>query len=97
MKLSILIPVHNEERTLAELVARVLKTPYEKELLIVDDASTDSSPKVLADLAAKHPELRLFRHEQNRGKGGALATALQHVTGDVVLIQDADLEYDPAD
>jgi glycosyltransferase involved in cell wall biosynthesis len=97
MKLSVLIPVYNEERTLATLVARVLATPFEKELVLVDDCSKDGTPRVIAELAARHPELRAFRHERNQGKGAALATALRHFTGDVVLIQDADLEYDPAD
>ena len=97
LKLSIVIPVYNEESTLATLVARVLATPYEKELIVVDDASTDGSRAVMDDLARRHPELRVLRHEENRGKGAALATGLRGFTGDVVLIQDADLEYDPAD
>jgi glycosyltransferase involved in cell wall biosynthesis len=97
MKLSVLIPVFNEERTLATLVARVLATPFEKELVIVDDCSRDGSARILAELAARHPEIRAFRHETNQGKGAALATGLRHFTGDVVLIQDADLEYDPGD
>ncbi len=97
MKLSIVIPVFNEERTLATLVARVLATPYAKELIIVDDASSDGSGRIIAELAARHPELVPQRHAKNQGKGAALATGLRHVTGDLVLIQDADLEYDPAD
>jgi len=97
MKLSVLIPVYNEERTLAALVERVLATPFEKELVIVDDCSRDGSARILAELAARHPEIRSFRHETNQGKGAALATGLCHFTGDVVLIQDADLEYDPGD
>jgi glycosyltransferase involved in cell wall biosynthesis len=97
MKLSILIPVYNEERTLEALVTRVQNAPYDKELLIVDDCSSDGSPRILAELAQRWPNVRTFRHEKNQGKGGALATALKHFTGDVVLIQDADLEYDPAD
>jgi glycosyltransferase involved in cell wall biosynthesis len=97
MKLSIVIPVFNEERTLATLVGRVLAVPYDKELVVVDDASTDGSTRIMEELAARHPELRVVRHAQNRGKGAALATGLRQVKGDVVLIQDADLEYDPAD
>jgi len=97
MKLSILIPVFNEEATLEAIIARVQATPHEKELLIVDDCSSDDSPRILAELAKRWANLRLFRHEVNKGKGAALATALAHVSGDVVLIQDADLEYDPAD
>jgi glycosyltransferase involved in cell wall biosynthesis len=97
MKLSIVIPVFNEERTLATLIARVLVVPYEKELIVVDDASSDGSARILDELAAKHPEVRLVRHPANQGKGAALATGFRHVTGDIVLIQDADLEYDPVD
>jgi glycosyltransferase involved in cell wall biosynthesis len=97
LKLSVVIPVFNEERTLATLVARVLATPYEKELIVVDDASTDGSARIITELAGKHPELVPLRHPQNRGKGAALASGLARVTGDIVLIQDADLEYDPAD
>jgi glycosyltransferase involved in cell wall biosynthesis len=97
MKLSIVIPVFNEERTVATLIERVLAVPYEKELVVVDDASSDRSATILDELATRQSALRVLRHERNRGKGAALATALEHVTGDVVLIQDADLEYDPAD
>jgi glycosyltransferase involved in cell wall biosynthesis len=97
MKLSVLIPVYNEERTLAEIIARVQATPYEKEIVVVDDCSGDRSPAILAELAARHENLRVIRHEKNQGKGAALATGLRAFTGDVVLIQDADLEYDPAD
>jgi glycosyltransferase involved in cell wall biosynthesis len=97
MKLSVLIPVYNEERTLEEIIARVQATPYEKEIVVVDDCSGDRSPAILAELAARHENLRVIRHEKNQGKGAALATGLRAFTGDVVLIQDADLEYDPAD
>jgi glycosyltransferase involved in cell wall biosynthesis len=97
MKLSVLIPVYNEEATLAELVGRVLATPQDKEILLIDDCSTDRSPEILKQLAEEHPGLRLFRHDRNRGKGAALATGLREFSGDVVLIQDADLEYDPAE
>jgi len=97
MKLSILIPVFNEERTLETLIERVQATPYDKELIVVDDASRDGSARILEQLAARWPNMRVLRHEKNRGKGAALATALAEFTGDLVLIQDADLEYDPAD
>jgi glycosyltransferase involved in cell wall biosynthesis len=97
MKLSIVMPVYNEERTLEEIVAAVLETPYEKELILVNDASRDRSPEIMAELAEKHPEIRCFHHEVNRGKGAALATGFKEVKNDVVIIQDADLEYDPQD
>jgi glycosyltransferase involved in cell wall biosynthesis len=97
MKLSIVIPVYNEERTLRQIVERVLATPYEKELVLVDDASRDGSPAILEELAREHPELRCLRHERNQGKGAALRTGFREVHGDIVIVQDADLEYDPAD
>jgi glycosyltransferase involved in cell wall biosynthesis len=97
MKLSVVMPVYNEEATLEEIVGRVLATPFEKELILVDDGSSDRSREIMAALEAKHDNLRCFYHEQNKGKGGALSTGFREVTGDVVLIQDADLEYDPAD
>jgi glycosyltransferase involved in cell wall biosynthesis len=97
MKLSVVMPVYNEERTLEEIVGAVLATPYEKELILVNDASRDRSAEIMAELEARHPEIRCFHHEVNRGKGAALATGFREVTGDVVIIQDADLEYDPKD
>ena len=97
MKLSVVMPVYNEEATLEEIVARVQDTPYEKELVLVNDCSKDRSREIMDQLAQKYDNVRCFHHEQNTGKGGALATGFKQVTGDVVLIQDADLEYDPAD
>ncbi|QDU67078.1 glycosyltransferase family 2 protein [Engelhardtia mirabilis] len=97
MKLSIVIPVYNEETTLEEIVERVQQAPYEKELILVDDCSKDSTPEIMAKLEQQYDNVRCFRHEVNKGKGGALATGFSKVSGDVVLIQDADLEYDPAD
>jgi len=95
VKLSVLVPVYNEEATVAELLRRVAAVPIEKELLVVDDASTDGTGAILAGLDL--PGLRVFRHERNRGKGAALRTALAHAVGEIVIIQDADLEYDPND
>ena len=97
MKLSVVMPVYNEERTLEEIVEAVLATPYEKELLLVDDASRDGSAEIMRRLAERHAEIRCFHHEENRGKGAALATGFAQVRGDVVIVQDADLEYDPRD
>jgi len=97
MKLSVAIPVYNEEKTLQELVERVQATPYEKEILLVDDCSKDRSAEIIRELAQRYENVRPFRHEVNQGKGAALGTALKSFTGDVFLIQDADLEYDPAD
>ncbi len=97
MKLSIVIPVYNEEKTLAEIVRRVQATPYDKELIIVDDASTDRSRDILRQLVQEYDNIRPFFHDRNQGKGAALRTGFSHVKGDVVLIQDADLEYNPID
>ena len=97
MKLSIVIPVYNEEATLAEIVRRVQATPYDKELIIVDDASEDRSREILQGLVKDYDNIRLFFHDRNQGKGAALRTGFSQVTGDVVLIQDADLEYNPTD
>ena len=97
MKLSVVMPVYNEERTLEEIVRRVLATPYEKELILVDDGSRDRSREIMGALAQEHPEIRCFFHERNSGKGAAISTGFAQTTGDIVLIQDADLEYDPQD
>jgi glycosyltransferase involved in cell wall biosynthesis len=95
MLLSVVMPVYNEERTLPEIVRRVQAVDLEKEIVAVDDCSRDGSLKVLEELAKKYPNLKVLRHEVNRGKGAAVRTGLAATTGDIVLIQDADLEYDP--
>jgi glycosyltransferase involved in cell wall biosynthesis len=97
MKLSVVVPVYNEERTLEEIVRRVQATPYDKEIILVDDCSKDRTGEIMDRLAREHSNVRCFRHAVNQGKGGALATGFSKLTGDVVLIQDADLEYDPGD
>lgn len=99
MKLSVLMPVYNEQQTLVQIVEQVLAVQLdgmEKELVIVDDGSTDGSGAILDSLAPS-PELRIFHHPVNQGKGAAVRTAIQMAQGDVMLIQDADLEYDPRD
>ena len=97
MKLSIVVPVFNEKDTLDEIVRRIQATSYDKEIVAVDDSSTDGSREILARLAEEHNNLRVFYHERNQGKGAALRTGFAQVTGEVVIIQDADLEYDPVD
>jgi glycosyltransferase involved in cell wall biosynthesis len=93
--LSVVIPVYNEEKTLRKIVDAVLKNGIPVyELVIVNDCSTDGSRAVMEELATD-PRIRIFHHEVNRGKGAALDTGLKNVTGEVVVIQDADLEYDP--
>jgi len=96
MKLSVIIPSYNEAKTLPHILRRILEVGLEidKEVLVVDDGSEDSTQAVLESL--HHPAIKVLRHRQNRGKGAAIRTALSEATGDIVLIQDADLEYDPA-
>jgi glycosyltransferase involved in cell wall biosynthesis len=99
LKLSVIVPVHNEESTIEEVIRQIRAVDLgdtAKEIVIVDDASTDGTPQRLEALEGK-PDLRVLVHESNRGKGAAIRTGLASTTGDIVLIQDADLEYDPED
>ena len=96
MKLSVVVPIYNEVDTLAEIVDRVRASPFDKELILVDDGSTDGSRDLLATMA-NDADARVVYHDRNRGKGAALRSGFQLVTGDVVIVQDADLEYDPGD
>ena len=99
MKISVIIPVYNEAATIAQVVEQVLEVELdtiEKEIIVVNDGSTDGTDAVLTALATRWPNpLKIVHHERNRGKGAAIRTALEHVTGDVVITQDADLEYTP--
>ena len=93
MKLSVVIPVYNEKETILALISRVNNVPLEKEIIIVDDCSTDGTTEVLKNLSDS--SVRLLVHEKNQGKGAALMTGFKHVQGNIVIIQDADLEYNP--
>ena len=94
-KLSILMPVYNEDATIRESLQVVLSVPFNKEVIVVDDGSIDQTADILRSL--NHPDLKVFFRGINQGKGSALRTAFAHATGDILLIQDADLEYDPSD
>jgi len=93
LKLSVMIPVYNEADTIEEMLARVRRVELDKEIIVVDDCSDDGTRELLE----KESGIKLIRHERNMGKGMAIRTALRHAIGDVVIIQDADLEYDPQD
>ena len=101
MLLSILVPVYNErtvvERSLAQVLAAPLPEKMDRELILVDDCSTDGTGLILERIAAENPCVRLFRKPVNEGKGAAVRTATQHARGDFCIVQDADLEYDPSE
>ena len=95
--LSVIMPVYNEAATVAEIIRRVLQQDPVQELIIVDDCSSDMTLEVLRKLASEESRIRLFSHGVNRGKGAALRTGFKEARAEVVVIQDADLEYDPAE
>jgi glycosyltransferase involved in cell wall biosynthesis len=96
LKLSVIIPCYNEQETIEDIVRQVQATGRAEEIIVVDDGSTDGTRKILSSLDG-HGAVTVILHERNQGKGAAVRTGLQHATGDVMLIQDADLEYDPRD
>jgi glycosyltransferase involved in cell wall biosynthesis len=96
-RLSVVIPVYNELQWIREIVRRVQEVPIPKEIILVDDYSTDGTRAILMEEMEKAPNIRVIYHEKNQGKGAALRTGFKHTTGDVVIVQDADLEYDPAE
>jgi len=99
MKLSIIVPVFNEKNTVLQILERIEKTPYSKEIIVIDDFSTDGTREILRKLEVSRgiPAVRVLYHSVNQGKGAALRTGIAGATGDIVIIQDADLEYDPAE
>jgi glycosyltransferase involved in cell wall biosynthesis len=96
MNISVIIPVYNEKNTIKEIIRRVQAVGLVHEIVIVDDGSKDGTRDILPDLDG-HGGVRVYMHERNQGKGAAVRTGIRHATGDVLIIQDADLEYDPRD
>ncbi len=96
MKLSVIVPVYNENKTIRRILSVIRSVPVDKEILVVDDGSTDGTRETLKAGPA-YPDVRVIYHEKNQGKGAAVRTGIREARGDAILIQDADLEYDPMD
>ncbi len=97
MSFGVIIPVYNEVATIEEIIRRVVAVGLADEIVIVDDGSTDGTRELLQKISPSYPQIKLFLHDQNQGKGSAVRTGIKYSTSDLVIIQDADLEYDPRD
>ena len=97
MRLSVIMPCYNEADSLPDILNKVRAITIDKEIIVIDDCSSDDTPNVLANEQRNDPNLRVVRHERNRGKGAAVRTGIAAAIGDVIIVQDADLEYDPND
>ena len=96
-RLSVVVPVYNEEGTITNVIERLRRVPFLLEIIVVDDCSTDKTPRLLHQLANEYSELTIIRHEKNKGKTAALKTGFRQTRGEIVIVQDADLEYDPSE